>query len=123
MLADPDRSARADRCYRAAAGAEGGARDDGPVTPLQERFREVVAGLAPGEVVAYGEVARRAGCAGAARAVGAFLAEHGADLPWWRVVRADGRLAVHKPVAQGRRLRAEGVEVVGHRVVGAMPGR
>ncbi len=91
------------------------------MTELHDRFRGVVADLAPGEVVSYGEVARRAGRRGAARAVGAFLAEHGADLPWWRVVRADGRLAVHKPGEQARRLRAEGIEVVADRVVDAMP--
>lgn len=88
---------------------------------MQERFRAVVDDLAPGEVVSYGEVARRAGQQGAARAVGSFLAEHGGSLPWWRVVRADGSLAVHKPREQARRLRAEGVEVVGHRVVAALP--
>ena len=91
------------------------------MTPLQERFRAVIADLEVGEVVTYGEVARRAGRPGAARAVGAFLAEHGADLPWWRVVRADGSVATHKPVEQSRRLRAEGVEVIDHRVVDALP--
>lgn len=93
-----------------------------PLTPLQERFRQVVADLATAEVVSYGEVARRAGRRGAARAVGAFLAEHGASLPWWRVVRADGSLAVHRPAEQARRLRAEGVEVVGGQVAAALPG-
>jgi len=93
------------------------------MTPLQRRFHAVIADLAMGEVVSYGEVARRAGRRGAARAVGAFLAEHGGDLPWWRVVRADGSLAVHKPTEQQRRLRAEGVEVSGGRVVDAMPAR
>ena len=93
------------------------------MTPLQQRFRQVVADLEVGEVVSYGEVARRAGRPGAARAVGGFLAEHGSDLPWWRVVRADGSLAVHKPAEQQRRLRAEGVEVADGRVRDAMPDR
>ena len=88
---------------------------------MQQRFRAVIADLAPGEVVSYGEVARRAGQRGAARAVGGFLAEHGGGLPWWRVVRADGSLAVHKPREQSRRLRSEGVEVRNNRVVDAMP--
>jgi alkylated DNA nucleotide flippase Atl1 len=91
------------------------------MTPLQRRFRAVVADLAAGEVVSYGEVARRAGQRGAARAVGGFLAAHGGDLPWWRVVRADGTLADHKVGEQSRRLRAEGVEVVAGRVVDALP--
>ncbi|MBS1836137.1 MAG: MGMT family protein [Actinobacteria bacterium] len=93
------------------------------MTELQDRFRSVIADLALGEVVSYGEVARRAGRRGAARAVGAFLAEHGGDLPWWRVVRADGRLAAHKPTDQARRLRSEGIEVSGGRVLHALPPR
>jgi alkylated DNA nucleotide flippase Atl1 len=93
------------------------------VTELQDRFRAVIADLVPGEVVSYGEVARRAGRRGAARAVGAFLSEFGGDLPWWRVVRADGRVAPHKPREQARRLRAEGIDVVGGRVVDALPPR
>jgi alkylated DNA nucleotide flippase Atl1 len=91
------------------------------VTPVQQRFRAVIADLAVGEVVSYGEVARRAGQRGAARAVGGFLAQHGADLPWWRVVRADGHLADHKVREQSQRLRAEGVEVIAGRVVDALP--
>ena len=91
------------------------------MTPLQLRFRAVVDELGIGEVVSYGEVARRAGRRGAARAVGAFLAEHGGDLPWWRVVRADGTLSAHKVIEQSRRLRSEGIEVVGGRVVAALP--
>jgi alkylated DNA nucleotide flippase Atl1 len=93
------------------------------LTKLQERFHAEVADLGLGEVVSYGEEARRSGRPGAARAVGGFLAEHGGDLPWWRVVRADGRLAPHKPVDQARRLRAEGVDVEGGRVLDALPDR
>lgn len=91
------------------------------MTPLQLRFRAVVADLAVGEVVSYGEVARRAGRPGTARAVGGFLAEHGGDLPWWRVVRADGSLAAHHLTEQQRRLRAEGVDVRNGRVLDALP--
>lgn len=82
-----------------------------------------MADLARGEVVAYGEVARRAGRPGAGRSVGSFLAEHGSDLPWWRVVRADGRLACPSRREQQRRLREEGVEVQGGRVTDALPDR
>ncbi len=92
-----------------------------PMTPLQQRFRAVVADLALGEVVSYGEIARRAGRPGAARAVGGFLAQHGGDVPWWRVVRADGSLAAQHPREQQRRLRAEGIEVVDGRVLDALP--
>ncbi len=93
------------------------------MTPLQERFRAIVADLARGEVVSYGEVSRRAGRPGAGRSVGAFLAEHGGGLPWWRVVRADGTLASPNRREQQRRLRAEDVEVVAGRVVDALPDR
>jgi alkylated DNA nucleotide flippase Atl1/catechol 2,3-dioxygenase-like lactoylglutathione lyase family enzyme len=68
-----------------------------------------------GEVLTYGEVAREAGRPGAARAVGAVLRRHGAEVPWWRVVPPT---AGSRPVAaeQQRRLRAEGVRVQDGRV-------
>ena len=75
----------------------------------------LVAALEPGEVVTYGELAREAGRPGAARAVGNILA--GSDgLPWWRVVRADGRLVPGNEAEQARRLRAEGLTVRNQRV-------
>jgi len=70
----------------------------------------VVRNLRRGEVVSYGEVARRAGYPRAARAVGNVLAS-GGGLPWWRVVRANGDLAAHSGVEQARRLQREGVSV------------
>ena len=77
--------------------------------------------LQRGEVVSYGEVARRAGSPGRARAVGAFLAEHGDGLPWWRVVYSNGTLAAPDLRRQCRALREEGVEVIAGRVVGGVP--
>ena len=78
--------------------------------PFAEAVRRVVRDLRPGDVVSYGEVARRAGYPRAARAVGNLLAvTHG--LPWWRVVRANGDLAAQSRVEQARRLRREGVPV------------
>jgi alkylated DNA nucleotide flippase Atl1 len=91
------------------------------MTPLQECFRRVVSDLQPGVGVSYGEVARRSGRPGAARAVGAFLAEFGHDVPWWRVVGAGGRLSAPKVADQRRRLRAEGVDVERGRVIGGVP--
>jgi alkylated DNA nucleotide flippase Atl1 len=91
------------------------------VTELADRIRREVARLQPGEVVSYGEVARRCGSARWARAVGAVLAEQGDDLPWWRVVRRDGTLVAPDPRAQRRHLEAEGVDVVDGRVVGGVP--
>ncbi len=78
-------------------------------------MEEVLASLAPGEVVTYGEVAAEAGFPGAARAVGNLLAG-GENYPWWRVVTAGGRLVPGHEEEHAARLRAEGVTVVGNRV-------
>ena len=79
---------------------------------------DVIAGLAPGEVVSYGDVAAQAGYPGAARGVGAVLASTGPEdgLPWWRVIMSSGRLAPGKEHEQARLLRLEGVVVVDGRV-------
>jgi methylated-DNA-protein-cysteine methyltransferase-like protein len=74
---------------------------------------EVIAQLAPGEIVSYGDVAEQAGFPGAARAVGAILARgasgtDGAELPWWRVVTAAGRLVPGHEAEHGRRPGPEG---------------
>ena len=77
----------------------------------------MVRDLSRGEVVSYGEVARRAGYPRAARAVGNVLASS-MGLPWWRVVRANGELAAHGGDEQARRLRREGVAIRDGRVRG-----
>jgi methylated-DNA-protein-cysteine methyltransferase-like protein len=82
---------------------------------FRDRVIAVLAGLEPGEVVSYGEVAAQAGYPGAARAVGSVLA-HSCGVPWWRVVMASGRLAPGKEVTQARLLRREGVTVTNGRV-------
>lgn len=79
-------------------------------SPFPERVAAVLAALSPGDVVSYGEVAAAAGAPGAARAVGRVLATLD-DVPWWRVVRADGSLAAPDRAEQRRRLEAEGVVV------------
>ena len=78
---------------------------------------KVLEGLAPGEVVSYGEVAEQAGYPGAARAVGNLL-KHTAGLPWWRVVAANGRLVPGGEERQATLLRSEGVEVRNGKAVG-----
>jgi methylated-DNA-protein-cysteine methyltransferase related protein len=80
-----------------------------------DAVRIVVRNLGKGEVVSYGEVARRAGYPRAARAVGNVLARS-MGLPWWRVVRANGELAAHGGEEQARRLRREGIAVRDGRV-------
>ncbi len=78
--------------------------------PFADAVRLVVRDLRRGEVVSYGDVARRAGFPRAARAVGNVLAVT-MGLPWWRVVRANGELAAGSRDEQSRRLRREGVPV------------
>ena len=69
-----------------------------------------VRAVPPGRVTAYGDVTP-----GAPRHAGNVLARSlEPDLPWWRVVRADGTLA--KGDRQRVRLEAEGVPFVGDRV-------
>lgn len=71
---------------------------------------ERVRAIPEGRVRTYGDVSP-----GAPRFAGTVL--FGADepdLPWWRVVRADGSLA--KGARQRRRLTAEGVPFRGERV-------
>jgi methylated-DNA-protein-cysteine methyltransferase-like protein len=80
-----------------------------------DAVRAVVRDLGRGEVVSYGEVARRAGYPRAARAVGNVLSVS-MGLPWWRVVRANGELAAHGGEEQGRRLRREGLTIRDGRV-------
>jgi alkylated DNA nucleotide flippase Atl1 len=80
------------------------------VRPLEmevlERVREIPAGF----VRTYGDVSP-----GSPRFAGAVLFEcDDPDLPWWRVVRADGSLA--KGARQRRHLVAEGVPFRGDRV-------
>jgi len=71
-----------------------------------ERVRKIPEGF----VRTYGDVSP-----GAPRFAGAVLFEvDDPDLPWWRVVRADGSLA--KGARQKRHLVAEGVPFRGDRV-------
>jgi len=90
---------------------------------FEARVIAVLRALDHGEVVSYGDVADDAGFPRQSRAVGHLLATTSLDLPWWRVVRADGRLATDPAAGQAGRLRAEGVEVRGQRVVLAPVGR
>lgn len=82
----------------------------------QAAIRAAVRAIPAGEVAAYGVVAQRAGLPGRARLVARVLAESaGHDLPWHRVLRADGRIAFPPDSAgfreQRTRLLDEGVDV------------
>ncbi len=89
------------------------------IKPEYRRIYAAVAAIPPGRVASYGEIAARAGLPGRARLAGRALSEtpKGFDLPWHRIVRADGRLACMRGQReQARRLRAEGVDVRNGRV-------
>ncbi len=90
---------------------------------FERRVIGVIVALGEGEVVSYGDIAHDAGYPGRARAVGALLAREGGELPWWRVVRGDGRLVAPSAGAQAAALRAEGVTVRAGRVITAPRGR
>jgi methylated-DNA-protein-cysteine methyltransferase-like protein len=90
---------------------------------MEECFVGVIAALGEGEVVSYGDVAEDAGFPGRSRAVGSLLANAPIDLPWWRVVRSDGRLATPSTAGQAALLRTEGVIVRGDRVIESPAGR
>ena len=75
----------------------------------------LVEAVPPGSVTTYGDVAAMVG-AGGPRQVGTVMARHGSGVPWWRVVRADGRPAQGLVEEALGRLEAEGVPVADGRV-------
>ncbi len=102
---------------RSPTGETSGTAGPAPLTEFEAAVVRVLLATEPGDVLAYGEVAAEAGYPGAARAVGNVLRTV-ADLPWWRVVTASGRLIPHAPHEQARRLAAEGVATADGRVLG-----
>lgn len=55
-----------------------------------EQVLAAVESVPPGRVTTYGAIADAVGRFGPRR-VGNVLSQHGGGVPWWRVVRADGR--------------------------------
>jgi methylated-DNA-protein-cysteine methyltransferase-like protein len=93
-----------------------------PMKPVPSAIRpdhaaicRTIAAIPWGRVASYGEIAARAGLPRRARMVGRVLRETppGVELPWHRVLRADGRIAFAPGSRafreQVRRLAAEGV--------------
>ncbi len=81
------------------------AQPDDNASRVLARIREVPEGF----VRAYGDVSP-----GAPRFAGTVLAHTEEDVPWWRIVRADGSLA--KGARQRALLEAEGVPFRGEKV-------
>ena len=80
---------------------------------LRERVYELMAELPEGKVTTYGDLAAMAGSPRAARIVGGIAHSGPDDLPWHRLVNAQGGLAVGYPGGQDiqRQLLAQdGVE-------------
>ena len=98
--------------------------EKGPITTTSDFDRwvrnvwQVVEGIPRGHVLTYGEVARLAGMSRAARRVAQAMrrAPRGRNLPWHRVVNAQGRISLPAESAgyqrQKRRLEEEGVVFV-----------
>jgi methylated-DNA-protein-cysteine methyltransferase-like protein len=89
-----------------------------PITAAEAypRIWRVVRSVPRGRVASYAQVAYEAGLPGRARMVGRALSEAGASakqLPWHRVINAQGRIALPRSsaayVEQKTRLIAEGV--------------
>lgn len=93
-----------------------------PRDAFDAAVREVVKRISPGRTRSYAQVALYAGRAGAARQVAKALRRL-ADVPWWRVIRADGTIAPQMMPEQAERLLTEGAEVRGRRVIPKEPGR
>lgn len=87
-----------------------------------QRIWAVVAAIPRGCVLNYGEVARLAGLPGRARLIGKALglAPKKMNLPWFRVVNAQGAISIPKSSPSYRKqrskLEAEGVEFVNDRI-------
>lgn len=71
----------------------------------------MVADIPPGRVMTYGDVAAELGSRGA-RVVGRVMAIAGAGVPWWRVVRADGRPPAGHEAEALEHYRAEGTPLL-----------
>jgi len=90
------------------------------LSDAERAVAKVVKAIPRGQLSSYGQVAKRAGLSAGARGVARALGRV-EGLPWWRVIRSDGTLAPEVAAEQARRLRKEGVEVKGRRVLGARP--
>ncbi|PWV44890.1 MULTISPECIES: MGMT family protein [Nocardiopsis] len=63
-----------------------------PVDEYTEEVLSVVERIPSGRVMSYGDIAEYVG-RGGPRQVGSVMSRWGGGVPWWRVVRSDGRPA------------------------------
>ncbi|MFB7667155.1 MGMT family protein [Kitasatospora sp. NPDC056138] len=79
----------------------------GALPPFAESVLDLTERIPAGRVMTYGDVAEYLG-QGGPRQVGRVMALYGGAVPWWRVIRADGRpLPGHEHRALGH-YREEG---------------
>ncbi|HET7280489.1 MAG TPA: MGMT family protein [Dermatophilaceae bacterium] len=83
-----------------------------------EDVLDVVAEIPAGCVLTYKDIAEIVG-RGGARAVGTVMSRFGSDVPWWRVVRADGGFPQGHEDRALAHYREEGTPLVG----GVLAGR
>ena len=81
------------------------------------RVLDLVARIPAGRVLAYGDIAQRLGGMGP-RTVGTVMSRYGSDVPWWRVIRSDGRPPQGLESEALEHWRAEGTPMVGGLVEG-----
>ncbi|MCE5291740.1 MAG: MGMT family protein [Nocardiaceae bacterium] len=86
-----------------------------PTDEQIERVRELVRSVPEGEVTTYGDLAEAAHLP--SPRMSAWIMKHdSSDLPWHRVVRADGTPAPHIAAKQLELLRQEGAPIRDGRV-------
>lgn len=84
-------------------------------TEFARAVLDVVDRIPRGTVMSYGDVAEYLG-RGSPRTVGMVMARHGGEVPWHRVVMADGSLPPGHEVEALRRLRRDRTPLRGERV-------
>lgn len=82
---------------------------------MYDTIYDLVRQIPAGKVSSYGRIARQLGWPGRARMVGYALhalrdGGPDADVPWWRVINAQGRISnPYDPALQRQLLEAEGI--------------
>jgi len=85
------------------------------MTAFSDKVKKIVSRIPKGTVLTYGEVAKKAGKPGAARAVGTIMkGNYDPKVPCHRVIRSDGKIGEYNrggPKAKVALLRKEGYEI------------
>jgi alkylated DNA nucleotide flippase Atl1 len=95
-----------------------------PTPDFVNRVLEIVTAIPPGRVMTYGDIAGEIGshpdlagepAAFGARLVGQVMARFGADVAWWRVIRATGEPPKFHEAQAWEHYVAEGTPLTGSR--------